>query len=324
MRSENRRVAVIGTGLIGRGWSIVFARAGYDVRMYDAAAGACEAAVREIAERVRDLQRYGLVDEPDAILSRLQPVTSLADATVEVELVQECVLETIEAKTEIFALLDRATPRTAIIASSSSAIPASAFTETLAGRDRCIIAHPANPPYLIPLVELVPSPWTSTDVVERATEMYRAAGQEPIVVRRELHGFILNRLQGALLCEAFRLVEDGYADTDAVDRAIAFGLGLRWSFMGPFETIDLNAPGGIADYARRYGPLYYEIARQAQARPWSDALVRQVESERRSVLPATGLAQRSAWRDKRLMLLAAHKALAAQLVDGEADAPRGA
>jgi L-gulonate 3-dehydrogenase len=313
---------VIGTGLIGRGWSIVFARAGHEVRMYDAADGACAAALDEITQRVDDLARYGLVDDPAAIMARLLPASSIPEATQDVEFVQECVRETVDAKRDIFATLDRTTPRTSIIASSSSAIVASAFTETLSGRDRCLVAHPANPPYLIPLVEIVPAPWTSPEIVERAVAIYTAAGQEPIVVRRELHGFILNRLQGALLSEAFRLVEDGYADTADIDKTIAFGLGLRWSFMGPFETIDLNAPGGIADYAQRYGSLYHEIAKQAEPRPWSDALVRQVEAERRSVLPAAELARRSAWRDQRLMLLAAHKAHVAKDADPAEDPAR--
>ncbi len=309
-------VAVIGTGLIGRGWSIVFARAGHNVRMYDTQAGACAAAVREITARVNDLARYELVDDPKAIMARLQPVASLGEALADVELVQECVLETVEAKRAIFAEIAAAAPPTAILASSSSALPASAFSADVAQRERCLVAHPANPPYLIPLVEVVPAPWTSSEVVERAVSLYRAAGQEPIVVRRELHGFILNRLQGALLNEAFRLVEDGYVDTADLDRTVAYGLGLRWSFMGPFETIDLNAPGGIADYAQRYGPLYYTMAQQqAEPREWSSELIRQVETERRGVLAAQDLAERSVWRDKRVMLLAAHKARAAQTDD---------
>jgi len=309
-------VAVIGTGLIGRGWAIVFARAGYEVRMYDAQAGACTAALTEIELRLRDLEHYGLVREPHAILARLKPASSIAEATDSVELVQECVLETLPVKRALFEELDRSTPSNTILASSSSAIPASAFTDTLPGRHRCLVAHPANPPYLIPIVEVVPAQWTLPDVVQRATAVYRSAGQEPIVVQRELHGFILNRLQGALLSEAFRLVEDGYADTEAIDKTVAFGLGLRWAFMGPFETIDLNAPGGIADYAERYGGLYYEMAQQqAQPRPWSDELIRRVESERRHVLPEARLKDRAAWRDRRLMLLAAHKVEAARSVD---------
>jgi L-gulonate 3-dehydrogenase len=245
----------------------------------------------------------------------LEPASSIAQAVQGVELVQECVLETLPDKRGTFEELDRCTGGATILASSSSAIPASAFSGALAGRGRCLVAHPANPPYLIPIVEVVPAPWTAPEVVGRATEMYRSVGQEPIVVKRELHGFILNRLQGALLNEAFRLVEEGYADTEAIDKTVAFGLGLRWSFMGPFETIDLNAPGGIADYAQRYGDLYFEMTQhEAPAHRWSDDLIRRVESERRKALPEAGLNERSAWRDKRLMLLAAHKAQAVRSV----------
>ncbi len=313
-----RAVAVIGTGLIGRAWAIVFARAGCRVRMYDAQPGACETAMGEIAPRLNDLARYGLVDDPEAILARIEAAVSLAAATEGVELVQECVLETVPAKSAIFEELDRNAPRDAVLASSSSAIPASAFTAALAGRERCLVAHPANPPYLIPIVEIVPAPWTAPAVVERATAFYTSVGQEPIVVRREIHGFILNRLQGALLNEAFRLIEDGYADTEAIDKTIKFGLGLRWSFMGPFETIDLNAPGGVADYAARYAQLYYEMAQQqASPRRWTPELIARIEAERRGVLPESQLKEHATWRDHRLMGLAAHKAEAERSSEAE-------
>eukprot|EP00042_Codosiga_hollandica_P047264 m.509994 g.509994 ORF g.509994 m.509994 type:complete len:232 (-) comp57413_c0_seq4:74-769(-) len=110
-----------------------------------------------------------------------------------------------------------------------------------------------NPPHVIPLVELVPAPWTHPDVLARTRALMAAIGQSPIVVKKEVNGFILNRLQYALLMEAWRLVEDGVATAEDVDTAVSDGLGLRWSFMGPFKTIDLNAPSGLADYCERYG-----------------------------------------------------------------------
>ena len=106
----------------------------------------------------------------------------------------------------------------------------------------------------MPLVELVAAPWTAPEIVAKAKALYEAVGQVPIVVKREIEGFILNRLQAVLLSEAFRLVEDGYVTPQDLDKTLKDGLGLRWSFMGPFETIELNAPGGIPDYCRRYGP----------------------------------------------------------------------
>lgn len=133
-------------------------------------------------------------------------------------------------------------------------------------------------------------------------------GQSPVEMTREAEGFILNRLQGVLLMEAWRLVEQGLATAEDVDKTVSQGLGLRWAFMGPFETIDLNAPGGVADYARRLGGLYQSIAASTdQHRTWDEPLIATVEAQRRAVLPAAELSARSAWRDRRLMALALHK-----------------
>jgi len=159
----------------------------------------------------------------------------------------------------------------------------------------------------VPLVELVPAPWTAPASIDKAQALYQGAGQVPIRVNREIQGFIVNRLQGALLSEAFRLVEDGYISSADVDKAVRDGLGLRWAFMGPFETIDLNAPGGIRDYCGRYGPLYLDIATQAQPRAWQEPLLAKLETERQQELPVGERPARLRWRDQRLMKLVAHK-----------------
>jgi len=225
--------------------------------------------------------------------------------------VQENIGENLAAKQTLFAEIDRLAPADAILASSTSTIPASQWSAGLAGRARCLVAHPVNPPHLVPLVELSPAPWTSPDVVARARALHESVGQVPIVVTKEIQGFILNRLQGALLAEAFRLYADGYASTDDIDKTVRDGLGLRWSFMGPFETIDLNAPGGVAVYCERYGDLYYEMAKAQTPRQWDERLVRSIENERRALLDAAELAERAVWRDRRLMQLIAHKRKAA-------------
>jgi 3-hydroxyacyl-CoA dehydrogenase len=125
---------------------------------------------------------------------------------------------------------------------------------------------------------------------------------------REAQGFVVNRLQGVLLMEAWRLVEEGLATVGDIDRAVADGLGLRWSFMGPFETIDLNAPNGVAEYAERLGPLYREIAAsRTNHEVWGPELIAEVERQRRDLLPANRLGERSGWRDRRLMKLMLHK-----------------
>ena len=149
-------------------------------------------------------------------------------------------------------------------------------------------------------------------MVERTRALMARAGQEPIRLRREFQGFAANRSQAALIGAALRMVADGVASAADIDTAIKHGIGLRWSFMGPFETIDLNAPGGIADYLRRYGPLYQAIEGEHGPLEWTaDALLRLLDEERRAVLPAARLPERSAWRDRRLMALAAQKREAA-------------
>jgi 3-hydroxyacyl-CoA dehydrogenase len=144
--------------------------------------------------------------------------------------------------------------------------------------------------------------------MERTAKLMRDIGQAPIVMKREIDGFVMNRMQGALLEEAFRLVADGYASIEDVDIGLREGLALRWSFMGPFETIDLNAPGGVGDYVRRYQQIYERLFPSMQRRvDWAGDVLNTVERDRRAKLPEAELAERARWRDRRLMALIAHK-----------------
>ncbi|WP_201727462.1 3-hydroxyacyl-CoA dehydrogenase [Acidocella sp. C78] len=302
------KIAVVGAGLVGSAWAIVFARAGHDVAVFDAAAGGAARAATLIEARLRDLEAAGLVASAAEILPRISLAATLAEAVAGASYVQESVFETVEQKRLIFSALDAVLGPETLVGSSSSGIPASAFTEHVACRARCLIAHPVNPPYLIPVVELVPAPWTGPDVVPRVRALMEQVGQEPVALTREIEGFALNRLQGLLLAEAFRLVAEGIISVADLDRTVSAGLGLRWSFMGPFETIDLNAPGGVADYARRFRGMYETIAgARGVELGWDDGLIAEVERQRRAALPDSELAARSAWRDRRLMALMAHK-----------------
>jgi 3-hydroxyacyl-CoA dehydrogenase len=303
-----RHIAVIGAGLIGRSWAIVFARAGFSVALYDISSSALAGASDAIAAALDDLVAAGLIENATAITERIHKQPDFTAAVAGAAYVQECGPETVAAKRELFGELDREAQPDTILASSTSGIVASRFVSELTYPERCLVAHPVNPPYLIPLVELVPAPATSEAVVTRAKTLLSQAGQVPITVRREVQGFILNRLQGALLNEALRLVEGDTVSAEDLDKTVKHGLGLRWSFMGPFETIDLNAPGGIADYARRYGPLYTDMVAAQSAPPdWSEAALAKLERERRDVLPEAMLTARGQWRDQRLMALVAHQ-----------------
>jgi 3-hydroxyacyl-CoA dehydrogenase len=302
-------VAIVGTGLVGGGWAIVFARAGHPVRLFDAAPGAAARALETIRGNVADLAAAGLLDEPaEAVVARIAVADDLAGAVRGAAYVQESVLERVDVKRAVFTEIDAVLGPEACVGSSSSGIPASAYTDHVGCRDRCLVAHPINPPYLAAVVEIVPAPWTAAAAVARVRELMERAEMAPVVLTREIEGFVLNRLQGVLLMEAWRLVEAGIATAADVDRTISEGLGLRWSFMGPFETIDLNAPAGVADYAARFGPLFQRIAAETtEHRVWDADLVARVAAERRAALAAGSLDARRRWRDRRLMALAAHK-----------------
>jgi L-gulonate 3-dehydrogenase len=302
-------VAVIGAGLIGRAWSIVFARAGFNVTLWDQFPLQTTQALTFIADRLPELHAAGLLaDEPETVLARIHPMQSLWETVRDADYIQESGPERIDVKTGVFTELERAARPDAIIASSSSGIPASAFTAHLKTRHRCLIAHPVNPPYLVPLVEICPAPWTDPTVVERTRAIMVEAGQVPATVKKEIDGFALNRLQGALLAEAFRLIADDVISPADLDALVKHGLGLRWSFMGPLETIDLNAPGGLADYCNRYGPLYATMQEQMTPMEWDAALINRLHGARRAELPANMQPVRQEWRDRRLMALLAHKA----------------
>ena len=309
MEENDRHVAIVGVGLIGRAWAAIFARAGWTVRLTDPHGPTLDAAPKLIRDELHALARHGLANDPDGAAARLSIAASLADAVKDVAFVQENGPENVDQKIAIFAELDRLAPADALLASSTSAIVASRFTEALPGRARCLVGHPVNPPHLVPLVELCGAPWTSQQTVDRAREIYREIGQVPVTVNREINGFILNRLQGALLAEAFRLVGEGYVSAEDLDHTVKDGLGLRWSFLGPLETIELNAPGGIPDYCARYTGFYKELA-AAAAGPevyQSPNVDRVIEAWPHQPSPDR-IAALTQDRNERLAALAAHKA----------------
>lgn len=301
-------VAIIGSGLIGRAWAMVFARAGWTAALYDAAPGAAEAALRLIGEGLDELARQSLVTDSKGAAARVRVAGDLADALKGASFVQESTPEQLDAKRAVFAELDRLAAPDAILASSTSAIVPSLFTENLKGRHRCLVAHPVNPPHLVPLVELVGAPWTAKETVAKAKAIYEEIGQVPITVHREIEGFILNRLQGALLAEAFRLAGEGYVSPQDLDKTVKDGLGLRWSFMGPFETIELNAPGGIPDYCARYTGFYKRLQSDpAGPDVYEEENVTRILEDWDGELTPEQLAARMRWRDGRLAKLIAHK-----------------
>ena len=317
--------ALVGAGLVGRAWAAVFASHGWTVRMFDIDREARRTAKGLVRAALGDLHAHGLAGDPDAATAQVHVCQSLEQALEGASFVQESLPELVEIKREVFAEFDRLAAPDAILSSSTSAIASSSFTADLAGRHRCLVGHPVNPPHLVPLVEVCPAPWTSPETTARALAVYAEIGQVPIFVRKEVEGFVLNRLQGALMTEALRLVEGGVVSPQDIDKTVKDGLGLRWSFMGPFETIELNAPDGIPDYAARYGPFYARVAADPPAASlWNRETVETVTAQWGETPSRKALAAKRAWRDDRLARILAEKKRAAEAHDTAPPSPRSA
>jgi len=302
------KIAVVGAGLIGRAWTIVFARAGFFVSLHDRSSEATANALGFIAARLPELKEHGLLaDTPKEVMARISLASTLEAALENAAFVQENGPEQLETKAALFSRMDEIAPASSILSSSTSGIPPSAFTRGLRGRHRCVVAHPVNPPYLIPVVEICPAPWTTEETLDQTRALMERAGMVPATIKKEVQGFVLNRLQIALVAEAFRLVKGGVVSPEDLDATIKHGLGLRWAFMGPFETIDLNAPGGVADYCARYGQLYGDVEADHVPIKFTSELVKRVEKARRAELPLESHPARQEWRDRRLMALLALK-----------------
>jgi 3-hydroxyacyl-CoA dehydrogenase len=293
-----RTIAVVGAGLIGRAWSVVFARAGCNVRLWDPVADVRAQVMAALTETCR------ISGDDPACLSHVTLCDSLEAAVEGAEWVQENGPEQIDVKRALYAQLDAIAPPATILASSSSALVASSFAGGLAGRARILVAHPVNPPHLVPVVELCPSPDTTTDVMDRAEALMLAVSQVPVRMTREIDGFILNRLQAVVLAEALSLIEQGIVTPQGLDDTICHGLGRRWTLMGPMATINLNAPGGVADYLNRYGPTMARLSNDAAR---GEAFTPQVAEILAAALPGPDqVADLSRARDKRLAALSRH------------------
>ncbi|CAH3170885.1 unnamed protein product [Porites evermanni] len=362
--SNKGKVAIIGSGLIGRCWSVLFSSAGYNVALYDTVASQLSTALTSIEAQLCDMESKGLMRVDGMTAQKaLQLVSSFDDLQKAVDgalYVQECTPENVDLKKKVFANLDSfVTSDKTILASSTSCLVPSKFTESLTHRKQCIVAHPVitvsfipggggdlvkscvstcypepskltrngyilrdllsqynpqknpnygiNPPYYVPLVEIVPAPWTDSDVVDRTVALMKEIGQAPVVTKKEVNGFIFNRLQYAIIMEAWRLVEDGVCSPEDVETTITEGLGLRYSLIGPFETMQLNA-NGIRDYCERYGAnIKHVCEEQGGPRSLSGETLDKLEKELNQTMPLEQLNERRSLRDKRLAALAIHR-----------------
>jgi L-gulonate 3-dehydrogenase len=299
------KFSIIGSGSIGIGWAIVFARAGYKVKVYDIE----ESALRNFEIQVKN--RLELLDEnklltssPKKIMARIQTTLDLAEAVSGADYVQECGPENLEIKRELFTKIAGLAKPDAILASSSSALRPSEFASDISSNERCLVVHPGNPPYLISIAEVVPAKFTSEQSIKTCTDLLTKVGIIPIRVNNEPQGFVFNRLQGAILREAYCLVRDGVISPTDLDLIVTEGLGKRWSIVGPFATSALNVRGGIRAHVARMGKSYFEMGRErGQNDPWDEALVERVAADIESKLPDAKWEKNTEKRDLALMKL---------------------
>ena len=303
-----KKVACIGAGNVGRSWAMVFARAGMNVGLYDINVSALRRETIPLIEAsLADQEKAGLVKDAVATAARITACDNLETAISEADYIQESVHEDTSLKRALIAELDAQTDEQCILASSTSAIPGSEFMQNLRFPSRALIVHPVNPPHIIPLVELCRAPGTSDSTLNQVMQLMKALGQVPIVVRREIAGFILNRLQFTLVGELMHLVSEGFCSAEDADNAVKHGLALRWAFLGPTEVAHLNASKGFLGFVDGLGSMMKRLAKDAKVDyEWTREDAREIHEGLCRDMPLERIAEFQRWRDQRLMALREH------------------
>lgn len=300
--TDSPAVAVLGGGTIGAGWAALLADAGYRVRVAVRRAETAQA----VTATVR-LHAPALAADADALLAGLTVTTDVAEAVTGAEVVLESISERLADKQELFAAVEQAAPAEALLLSSTSTLLPDAIGARLAQPGRVLVAHPFNPPHVIPLVEVLGGPDTEPKLVERTTEFLTALGRTPVVLRRPIAGFIANRLQTALLREAIHLVQQGVATAADIDDAITGSLGPRWAVVGPFQALHLGGgPGGIRQWFGHIGAGLAAGWSQLGTPDLDDEGIAELIAQTETAYGTDGYEQRVAARDRRqLAVLAA-------------------
>jgi len=301
-----RRIACVGSGLVGQGWATLFALAGYQVTLEDVTEGKVEDAIKRVEKQMRFLEVKGLAKGANEAMQRLCGTTSLTEAMGKADYVQESVYESYPAKMEIYQKMDEITEPKVILASSTSGLMMSEIQKAAKRHpERCIVAHPWNPSYLVPLVELSPGAKTSVETTKKTHELMEDIGKAPVTLRKEVPGFIANRLSAALWREALNLVDIGVASVEDVDKAIVNGPGLRWAIMGPYLTYHLGGGKGGIEYLMHHIDVSKAKWLETMAK-WTETPETAVEKAIKGVRETTlvkkhNLEELEEWRDNRLV-----------------------
>ncbi|VDI44307.1 L-gulonate 3-dehydrogenase [Mytilus galloprovincialis] len=301
------KVAIIGCGMIGRSWAMIFAGSGYKVSIYDTVPKQLEEGLAAIRSDLESLKSAGQlrgtlsVEEQTALI---EGTTDLKSCVNNAFYIQECVFEDVELKRQVHSKIDALMSNAAILASSTSCILPARIADQLKHRNRFVVAHPTNPPYYVPLVELLPSPWADDDVLTKTKDLMDKIGQTPITVKKQKDGLVLNRLQNAIFKECFDLFRKGVMTARDIDLVMTEGLGRRYAFLGVLETAYLNADG-FDVYSQRYAKPILEVQKTFEPpQPFNDVpVLNQIQEEMVKKTPLDKLPERYQWRDARLSAL---------------------
>jgi len=258
MSGKAKKICCLGTGTMGPGIAFTFALAGHSVQMYGRSPAKLELALKRLGSILATFVANGLVSETDVpqIIDRVKGVTNLPEAVAGADFVLESVVEDLAVKRKLFAEIEEYCSVNTVLASNTSGLSPTAIAAGLKRGERFIVTHFWNPPHLLPLVEVVPGAKTSADTVDFAFQLLKQAGKKPVVLNREILGFIGNRLQFAMLREALALVESGVASKEAVDATVKYALGRRLATTGPLESADL---GGLDVFCSISGYLMKDL-----------------------------------------------------------------
>jgi L-gulonate 3-dehydrogenase len=309
-RASTSKVAVIGTGVIGRSWIQAFAAAGCETWAFDVDQKRAEDALAWVASDLELDCSEGIIGfaEAEERRARVKLCSTLNEALDGASYVQENGPEDLKQKQALYAELDCIAAPDAILASSTSGLDMTEISRGLSGGSRCIVAHPVNPPHVIPVVEVLPGKQTDPRVVSSTCEFLRSVGRKPVLLNFYLHGFLLNRMQAALIREAINLAESGVADIDSIDTAIRDGLGLRWALMGPFGVANSNADGGVREYFTRFRESYRGYWSELDRMPsMSKDLIEQLGEGTDQMMDGVPRSVTRRWRDRMVRKICALK-----------------
>ena len=300
-----KSVAVIGTGVIGRGWIRVFIRAGCHTRIYDADSAQTEKAMTWVEGDLKRDASDGIITpkQTQSCLSLISSHTDLDDAIAGAEYVQESGPEQLEIKRSIFSQMDEITPPGVILASSTSALDIEDIAGDLRGADRCITAHPFNPPHILPAVEMMSTKAGDPVLFEKAVEFLKSVGQKPVRMNFFIPGYLANRIQAAVVREAIHLVQSGVAGVEAIDTVISEALGLRWAVFGNFGTNNTNADGGIREYYGRFGHSYISLMKELDSTPpiFDEPMIERIGQEVDAKEGDAPIGEICRWRDRMVL-----------------------